>query len=235
MKRRLTLAIGLSAMTALIGFGMTPAHAEGKGTPGNAGTPGKLARLAAEQSQAWEHDIATFPGLSPTTCVRSKLDHEVVMLPVLTGFVASPLAVSCTVGREDHLLLDVGGSILWEDAKECGTEPEPCYPVNGTPTPFRPDTLSAIASQVIADLSPFGQATLDGRTVKYRTLQTTFTLPVPTDAFNYADSEAVGHPGTLAAAYAGQKVLLDELRRGTHTILVHNNFGFDITYTITVR
>ena len=39
MKRRLTMAIGLSATTGLIGFGTTVAYVNG---------PGKLARLAAE-------------------------------------------------------------------------------------------------------------------------------------------------------------------------------------------
>lgn len=232
MRNRLVLSLAVGATAAL--FGNAPA--------GAATAPKGLQRLAAEQTQLWENGIAAQTPLSPTTCTRgSAHDDDVVFLPVLTqfGVANNALTVSCTVRRDSDLVLDVGGAILTEDANVCTADPatDPCYKVNGVDTPFRPATLPAIGAQILTDFAPFATATLDGKALPaQRILTSVFPLCIPADAFQYQDSMNLGHPGVLAAAYAGDKVVIDHLRKGRHTIVVTNSaFGSSITYHLTVR
>jgi len=230
MRKRWFTALAVGAVSALAAS--VPASAvQG---------PRNLYKLANEQTQVW---LNSLPSHSPVSgaCVRSGTDSEVVLLPEMTpdALVVAPSPVSCSVSRHDELLLDLGGSVLTQDAHVCTEVPDPCYPVNGVDKPFTPGNLDAIATQILADFGPFGSATLDGRVLRSRPLVTpvfTATIPLSDPKLSqYTDSEAVGTPGFLATNYAGSKVLIDGLGKGRHTIVETNRlFGVVITYQITV-
>ncbi len=200
MRKHFIRAVALAAVVGGVGVAVAPAHADDDRRD-------DLAELAAKQSQAWENGLTATTPLSSDTCLRT--DGHVVLAPVMTDRSTNFATVSCTIGARDRLLVDLGGFVPTEDANECGDFPGACFAVNDVDTPFRPDTLVPIAGAINDLFGPFAVSTLDGQPLVGETLAVgPFKLRIPRDAPQYQDSVRLGHPGRLAASYAGHIALM---------------------------
>jgi hypothetical protein len=235
MRKRWFIGAAVGVVASLVG--VVPAHAvQGER---------ELFGIANEQTQWWQDSYGTGYSLSGNGfCTHSTRDPHVVFLPVMEPPGAGQnLSSSCPVSRKDKVLLDGFGAVLTEDNHVCSDFVGACYPVFDkrtrtlVDTPYRPSTLEAIGAQILKDLGPPGTATLDGRPLDIERLVTpVFTMRIYNIAPNYADSEALGHPGSLAGNYAGGKVLIEHLSPGIHTIVATSNWfaGTTITHTLIV-
>ena len=197
--------------------------------------PGKLERLAVEQSTLWaDAFVGTFSGpLSPGGCDYPQPDEDNFLLPVNAGG-GAPASVACNVTGFDHAIADLGGFVIFEDAN--GTAGGWTL-ANGTTLAFTPGNLVAICNDLVATQVPVPTVTLDGsrrglRPVKVITQP--FTYHVPSGWAFEDDSALLGHPGTLAASYCGYKLVVPELDHGTHT-LIGTAFDRTITWTLTTN
>jgi hypothetical protein len=194
-----------------------------------------LERLAQAQSKLWADGLVNgFDGpLSPPGCDYRQppddtrgLGPAVFMLPVNAGG-GPPLdpSVTCRVKSHQWILADLGGLVPFEDDNGVAGG---WTLANGKTVPFTPRTLEKICRDVMARegaevIVPFpATVTVDGRSVRSQVKQVItdpFTYRVPGNWLLDDDSEALGHPGTLAASYCGYKLLLPPLKVGKHVLV----------------
>lgn len=219
-----TLALIIAVMTSMT----SPAQA--------AIGPAKLQRLAAVQTQLLFRDYHGSPQVaSPATCNAGQDGHAgdgrgedrsahgggaggVFLLPTLS-FGSGAQSFWCHIEAK-AVLVDLGGAVATEDKRgDLQTL------ADGEMLTFARGNLSRICDDALRFFSPSAPATVDGRPLVGTPVSTgTFEVKVNSDAAApglpfYQDSVDLGHPGSLAACYTGQKAIVP-LTAGRHEIRV---------------
>ena len=202
--------------------------------------PVRLQGLAAAQTVYLFAHLTGTQTASPRVCGQDQPSSGFLgffLLPTLS-FNSGDAAFDCHITTHT-VVLDLGGAIVSQDANQDA----PWTFADGSTALFTPGNLERICDDVQARFvtSP-SPATLDGTPIG-GTAVTTPPFPVPVrrtaPGTYWADSVAVGHPGSLAATFCGWKAELS-LSRGRHVITVDHTGLFDpthpthFTYNITV-
>lgn len=188
------------------------------GTPADAAVgPRRLQRLAQAQTALLLSTYVNGQLTSPATCDHSqrRMRHGTTLLPTLS-FTSGDATLTCRL-KSGRVLLDLGGIVISEDATG-----DTYTLTDQRKLTFARGNLEGISDDVLATLGGPAPATLDGKPIT--TGVAVSTAPVVArvrrdSGHFYQDSVALGHPGRLAASFAGWKTKL-RLRPGYHVMVV---------------
>lgn len=229
--RRLVVAVVLTVLTSgSVLVASSPARAD-QNQPRRS-----ITSYAIEQTQLLFAGLdAKTAGLSPRTCKDSNGSGEGVKFLPVNWNGKGDASVSCKVGSGEGLILDFGGTVAWEDPPACAGA-------------FNRDQLVQILTDYFPPSRVTSTATLDRNPINPEGLITpvftvsvnqSYTEPLSCGMSLWEESKALGHAGTLAAAYSGKKAHIAPLSKGQHRIVLSYSAPDvsprTLTYIITVE